>query len=251
MTLRASGTSSVDPAEIGRFAAQAERWWDAEGPFRELHRMTPLRMGWLRDQFCAAFGRDAAAPLPLRGLRVLDAGCGGGLLAEPLARLGARVTGVDAAPEALEVARRHARQGGLALRYEEGTAESLAAAGERFDAVTALEIVEHVADLESFLDALANLVKPGGMVALSTLNRTWRSYLLGVVAAEYVLGWVPPGTHDWNRFVRPSELVRGLETRGFRATDLAGMVFSPLRGCFVLSRDRLGVNYLLAARKEG
>lgn len=245
---------SVSVAEVEKFSAQSGDWWNPEGAFKPLHKVNPLRARYIRDQVCARFGREAEAQSltqggALRGLRVLDLGCGGGILSEPLARMGADVVGADASEEAIEAARAHADEMGLEIDYRAATAEALAEEGASFDVVTAMEIVEHVADLGAFLGAAARLVKPGGLLILSTLNRTMKSYLLAVVGAEYALGWVPRGTHDWNMFVRPSELVARVEKAGLKPLDLTGMAFNPLRGAFELRRGAMGVNYFLTAGK--
>ena len=246
---------SVDPAEIERFAALAERWWDRHGAFRALHALNPVRIAYVRDALVAdapACARaDAAAALkPLAGLRLLDVGCGGGLMAEPLCRLGADVVAIDAAEPNVRAARHHAEEQGLAIDYRHATAEALAAAGERFDAVLALEIVEHVADLDAFADACASLVKPGGTLIVATLNRTLAAYALAIVAAEQVLGWLPAGSHDWSRFVRPAEMVRLLRRQGLSVADMRGMVYNPLAGGWTTSPN-LAVNYIVHARKPG
>ena len=242
--------ASVDPDEVARFAALAERWWDSHGAFRPLHALNPVRIGYLRDRLCAALGRDPKAPHPLTGLRLLDVGCGGGLIAEPMARLGAAVVGIDAAAENIAVAKLHAAQSELAIDYRHGAPEALAAGGERFDAVLALEVVEHVADLRGFLGACAALLEPGGAICLATLNRTAAAYLLGVVAAERVLRWLPAGTHQWDKFVRPAELVRLLRDEGVTMQDLSGVFYDPLRDRWVLGRN-LQVNYLAFGVKRG
>ena len=245
---------SVDPEEIERFAALAERWWDRHGAFRALHALNPVRIAYVRDALVADAPPDARAdtsPLkPLAGLRILDVGCGGGLMAEPLCRLGANVVAIDAAEANVRAARHHAEEQGLAIDYRYATAEALAADGERFDAVLALEIVEHVADLDVFADACASLVKPGGTLVVATLNRTLAAYALAIVAAERILGWLPAGTHDWSRFVRPAEMVRLLRRHGLSVADMRGMVYSPLAGGWT-SSPNLAVNYIVHARKPG
>ncbi len=238
--------STADPQEIEKFSALAEDWWDPDGQFAPLHRLNPVRLTYVRDRLAAQFGRDPLQPRPLEGLSLLDIGCGGGLLSEPLTRLGARVTGLDASATSVEVAKRHAAQSGLEIVYRQGTAEDLAAAGERFDAVVSLEVVEHVADLETFLGAAVTLTRPGGALVLATLNRTPKSFLLAIVGAEYLLRWLPRGTHDWRRFVRPSELAAGLRRHGAAVTDMIGVAYNPLSDDWRLSRD-LEVNYMLAA----
>jgi 2-polyprenyl-6-hydroxyphenyl methylase/3-demethylubiquinone-9 3-methyltransferase len=238
--------ATADRHDIDRFAAQAASWWDPRGSFRPLHQINPARIDFIRGELLAHFRRDARSLSPFAGLRLADIGCGGGLIAEPMARLGFAVTGIDAAAEAVAVAREHARAGGLAIDYRAAEVESLAASGERFDAVLALEIVEHVADRDRFLAALGRLARPGGMVIGATLNRTARSFALAVVGAEYVLGWVPRGTHDWNRFVRPSEFVLGLRRAGVAATRLAGLSYDWRSGDWGITDD-LSVNYMLVA----
>ena len=239
----------ADPAELERFADLAEHWWDASGPLAPLHKLNPVRLGYIRDRICARAGRDPLGEHPLAGLAALDVGCGGGLLCEPLARLGATVTGIDPAPASIEAAVRHARASGLAIDYRVAAAQQILAEGRRFDLVCAMEVVEHVADQERFLRTCAALVRPGGGLVLATLNRTFRAFALGIVAAEYVLGWLPRGTHTWSRFVRPSEAARALRRAGLRIDDLTGVVYDPLRDRFRLSRDP-AVNYMLFATRD-
>jgi 2-polyprenyl-6-hydroxyphenyl methylase/3-demethylubiquinone-9 3-methyltransferase len=236
--------SAADTAELQRFAAFAERWWDETGPLAPLHRLNPVRVAYARDRICAQLGRDPLAEQPLAGLCALDVGCGGGLLCEPLARLGATVTGIDPTRASIEAASRHARAAGLAIDYRVATAAELVAGRRQFDLVCAMEVVEHVADQEGFLHACAALVRPGGGLVLATLNRTFRAFALGIVAAEYVLGWLPRGTHRWQRFVRPSEAARALRRAGLHVQDLTGVIYDPLRDRFALSRDP-AVNYML------
>ena len=240
---------SAAPDEVARFAAQAESWWDPDGPFKPLHRLNPTRIAFVRDHIAVHFGRDPLGDRPLRDLDLLDVGCGGGLLTEPMSRLGARVVGIDAAAENIVVAGHHARQGGLSVAYRDALPEDLAAEGLHFDVVLNMEVVEHVADLGQFLGACSALVRPGGVMALSTLNRTVKSLALAKVAAEYVLRWVPRGTHDWRKFVRPSELTRGLHDHGMRVSDLKGMTYGPVSRAWRLSGD-LSVNYLAFAVKD-
>lgn len=239
----------MDAAEVARFAALAETWWDPEGPMRPLHVMAPTRIGLVRDRAAAAFARDPAQDRPFAGLSLLDIGCGGGLMAEPMVRLGFAVTAIDAAEKNIAVARRHAGQMGLAIDYRAVPVEAIAAAGSQFDVVLALEIVEHVADLDAFLAAAVAALKPGGLMVLSTLNRTARAFALAIVGVEYVLGWLPRGTHDWRKFVQPSELAAGLRRAGARVTELAGMSYSPFAGRWSITRD-LGVNYFAVARRS-
>jgi len=240
--------SSIDPDEIARFEAMAAEWWDPHGKFRPLHKFNPVRLAWIRDRLLARFGRDGASPRPLEGLRILDIGCGGGLVSEPMARLGAEVVGVDASHRNVEVARIHAAQGGLAIDYRQGTAEDLLAAGERFDAVLSLEVVEHVADPAAFLGACAGLVSPGGALFVATINRTPQAFALAIVGAEYVLRWLPRGTHSWSKFVRPSEVAAALRPTGLELREFAGMSYNPLRDAWSAGRD-LGVNYIAYATR--
>jgi 2-polyprenyl-6-hydroxyphenyl methylase/3-demethylubiquinone-9 3-methyltransferase len=237
---------TVDRHDIDRFAAQASSWWDPRGSFRPLHQINPVRLDVIRRELLAHFRRDDRSLSPFAGLRFADIGCGGGLIAEPMARLGVAVTGIDADSEAIGVARAHAMASGLAIDYRVADVEMLAGAGERFDAVLALEIVEHVADRDRFLAALAQLVKPGGIFVGATLNRTARAFALAIVGAEYVLRWLPPGTHDWSRFVRPSEFSLPLRRAGLATTRLVGMSYD-LRSREWRVSDDLSVNYMLVA----
>jgi 2-polyprenyl-6-hydroxyphenyl methylase / 3-demethylubiquinone-9 3-methyltransferase len=237
---------TVDPEEIDRFAAQGADWWDPSGSFRPLHRINPVRIDLIRRQLLAHFRRDARSLSPFTGLSLADIGCGGGLVAEPMTRLGFRVTGLDAGAEAIATARAHAEASGLAIDYRVADIDRLAGAGERFDVVLALEILEHVADRGAFFAALAGLVKPGGAFIGATLNRTARSFALAIIGAEYVLGWLPRGTHEWRRFVRPSEFVLGLRRAGLATTRLAGLSYDWQRGGWRESGD-VSVNYMLVA----
>jgi 2-polyprenyl-6-hydroxyphenyl methylase/3-demethylubiquinone-9 3-methyltransferase len=238
-------TGTAVETEIRKFGALASRWWDSDGPMKPLHRMNPLRTGWIARRIAAAQGR---AGTDLAGLTLLDVGCGAGLASEAFARMGAILTGLDAAGEALEAAREHAAAGGLDITYRDGMPEALAAECACFDAVVALEVIEHVEDRDAFCAALAGLVKPGGQVFLSTLNRTARSFLMAKVGAEYVLRLLPVGTHDWRMFVTPGELGALLRQADLSVTDIAGMSMDPLTGRWRESRD-LGVNYLVEARR--
>ena len=238
--------TTVDPEEIARFAARAEAWWDPEGSFRPLHRLNPARLGFIREQLVAHFDRNAAALRPFEGLSLLDIGCGGGLIAEPMSRLGFAVTGIDADKEAVAVARAHAEATGLSIDYRTATAESFAGMDQRFDVVLALETIEHVADRAAFLGCIGALATSGGAFIGATLNRTARSFALAIVGAEYLFGWLPRGTHDWRKFVRPSEFVLGLRRNGFQPTQLAGISYDPARGTWALSSD-LSVNYMVMA----
>ncbi len=244
----AAGTADRD--EVRRFDRQAAQWWDPNGEFRALHQMNPLRIGYIRDRVCRHRGRDADLRRALAGLDIADIGCGGGLLSEPLASLGARVTGIDASRDGIAVARAHARQRGLAIDYREMTAEALAGEGARFDVVVASEIVEHVARRGQFMAALAELLRPNGALIMSTINRTLKSYALAIVAAERVLQLVAPGTHEWRKFIRPSELARELRDQGLRVEHVAGMLYEPWAGRWRVSDRDLEVNYILFAAKE-
>lgn len=237
---------TLDYDELEKFGDLGEAWWDPEGPMRPLHLLQPTRMAWIREQAVRHFGRDPKARRPLEGLRALDVGCGGGLSCEPLARLGARVVGIDPIRRNIEVAREHARGAGLSIDYRIATVEDLYVRHETFDLVLALEVVEHVPDPAEFLGEVAGLVAPGGMLILSTLSRTLRALLLGVLAAEFLLGWLPPGTHDWRRFLKPSEVAAMLRAHGLLAIATTGLVYDPAHERFERSRD-LSVNYMLAA----
>jgi 2-polyprenyl-6-hydroxyphenyl methylase / 3-demethylubiquinone-9 3-methyltransferase len=243
-----NAAASLDAAEIARFEAIGEDWWNPEGSMRALHRINPLRIGWLRDLMSGHFNLAADAPAPLAGLAVLDIGCGAGLLAEPLSRLGAQVVGVDPAPGNIDVARRHAEETGARLTYRAATLERLALEPQRFDAVLAMEVVEHVHDMPGFIANACSLVKPGGLVAASTLNRTFKSFALAIIGAEYVLGWLPKGTHHWEQFVTPEELGAALRAAGFKASRRSGMIYDPIRDGWHLSRD-MSVNYMIAATR--
>ncbi|EWY40969.1 3-demethylubiquinone-9 3-methyltransferase [Skermanella stibiiresistens SB22] len=242
---------TVDAGEIARFSAIAAEWWDPRGKFKPLHKYNPIRIAYIRDAVCARFGRDPNGPLPLKGLRFVDIGCGGGLLAEPLARLGAEMVGIDAAGRNVAVAALHAEQSGVDVDYRHTTAEDLAASGERFDVVLALEVVEHVAHVPLFLQSLTTLMnpgsEPGAMLFLATINRTPKAFALAIVGAEYVLRWLPRGTHDWRKFLKPSELAAGFRPHGVTVRDITGVVYNPLRDEFSLNRRDLDTNYMLWA----
>ncbi|KZD12652.1 bifunctional 2-polyprenyl-6-hydroxyphenol methylase/3-demethylubiquinol 3-O-methyltransferase UbiG [Oceanibaculum pacificum] len=240
--------TTVDPQEIAQFAAIADAWWDPDGAFRPLHRLNPVRLRYIRDRLCAHFWLDAQAPKPLAGLRLIDIGCGGGLLCEPLTRMGATVTGIDAAAEGIAAAKAHAEEAGLAIDYRAVAAETLVAAGETFDAVISMEVLEHVSDVSAFLAACRDLTRPGGAMALSTLNRTPKSYLMAIVGAEYVLRWLPRGTHNWKKFIRPSELAALLRRQGLELVDLTGIEYSPLTDRFSAG-PKLEVNYMAFAAR--
>lgn len=241
-----NASSTIDPTEVARFERIAETWWDPKGPMKVLHRFNPVRLAYIRDEACRRFGRDPRSARSLEGLSILDVGCGGGVLSEPLARLGARVTGLDPAPTNISVARLHAERAGLTVDYRNETVESVVAKGETFDIVLAMEVVEHVADVQAFVNACAKAVKPGGCLAMATLNRTAKSFAFAIVGAEYLLGWLPKGTHEWEKFVRPDELHTALHVAGLIVSDETGVAYNPLTGTWSLSRD-MGVNYMLLA----
>lgn len=250
MTKTASrGSPSVDPAEVAKFSAMAAEWWDPNGKFRPLHRFNPVRLGFLRDTAVRHWKRDARALKPFGGLKLLDIGCGGGLLSEPLARMGFDVLGADASEENVKMAAAHAAGAPLKLRYRAGSAEALAEEGARFDFVIAMEVAEHVADVGVFIEACATLVSPGGLLVVATINRTLKSLALAKIGAEYVLRWLPVGTHDWDRFITPAELQRHLEAAGLSVLDIQGVRFDPLRWDWQLARDT-EVNYMMAACRE-
>ena len=242
---------TVDPVEVERFSRIADEWWDPTGKFAPLHRLNPVRIGYIRDRVAAHWQRDALNGEPLKGLSLLDIGCGGGLLSEPMTRLGASVTGVDASVRNIATASVHAARQDLAIDYREGTAEALAESGAQFDVVLALEIVEHVADVDLFLRSCGRMVKPGGLLFLSTLNRTAKAWVLAIAGAEYVLGWLPRGTHDWKKFLKPSEVTRGLRAGGIEPQEIVGVVYAPLSRKWSLNRNDLDVNYMLYGTAGG
>ncbi|MBV9516904.1 MAG: bifunctional 2-polyprenyl-6-hydroxyphenol methylase/3-demethylubiquinol 3-O-methyltransferase UbiG [Hyphomicrobiales bacterium] len=249
---------SIDPTEVERFDRLASTWWDQEGPMRALHAMNPVRLSWIRREASSHFGLDPSARRLFAGQTVLDIGCGGGILCEPLARLGAKVTGIDPASENIEVAKAHyakayyakahGAHSGLAIDYRNATVEDLAEKNESFDIALAMEVVEHVADISAFMAACERVLKPGGILLMSTLNRTLRSFALAIVGAEYVLGWLPRGTHDWEKFLTPDELASKARRAGLAPGKAEGLFFDPLRWQWRLSRDT-AVNYVLSARK--
>lgn len=242
--------STIDPAEVAKFEAMAAEWWDPTGKFRPLHQMNPCRLDYITAQIAAEFDRDLKTPEPFAGLRLLDIGCGGGLLSEPMARLGATVVGADAAPRNIPVAQLHAEQSGLVIDYRNTTAEELAAAGERFDVVLNMEVVEHVADPQAYLTACQTLLKPGGLMICSTLNRNPKSFLMAIVGAEHIMRWLPKGTHDWKKFITPDELYELIRKAGLQPVDRKGMVFNPVSWGWSLSPRDLTVNYVTASVKR-
>ncbi|MEN3951049.1 bifunctional 2-polyprenyl-6-hydroxyphenol methylase/3-demethylubiquinol 3-O-methyltransferase UbiG [Iodidimonas sp. SYSU 1G8] len=241
-------TTSIDAEEVARFEAMADLWWDPTGPFKPLHRFNPVRLEFVRDTALAHWGRTGGSLRPLSGLSAVDIGCGGGLISEPLARMGASVTGIDPSEKNIGTARLHASQTGTQIDYRAMTAEDLAASGARFDIVLNLEVVEHVADVDGFLAASGMLLKPGGLMICATLNRTIKSLAMAKIGAEYILRWLPRGTHDWRKFLTPSELVGSLRRAGLSVTALQGVTYAPLRDSWSLSRDT-DVNYMVVAVK--
>ena len=240
---------TVEASEIAKFEAMAAEWWDPNGKFKPLHMLNPCRLDYIIDQICAEFRRDRMSALPFEGLRVLDIGCGGGLLCEPMARLGAEVVGVDAAPRNIPIAEAHARQSGLTIDYRAGTAEELVAEGEVFDIVLNMEVVEHVVDPLAYLTACQQLLKIGGLMVCSTINRNPKSYVFAIFGAEYVMRWLPKGTHQWSKFITPNELYDLIRNSGLSPVDKTGFVFNPLTWQWKLSDRDLSVNYVTASVK--
>ena len=239
-------TSSVDTAEVAKFEAMAAEWWDPEGKFKPLHMMNPVRLDYITRQIAAEFGRDLKAARPFEGLRLLDIGCGGGLLSEPMARLGAEVVGADAAERNIPVARVHAEAQDLPIDYRHTTAEALVAGGESFDVVLAMEIVEHVADPAAFVATCHALLSPGGLMIASTINRNAKSFMAAIVGAEWVMRWLPKGTHDWAKFITPEELTGMIARAGLDPVDRKGFVFNPVSWQWSISDRDLSVNYVAA-----
>lgn len=246
--VRARPAGSVDPGEIEKFSALADEWWDTAGRFRPLHKLNPVRLAYIRQRALAHFSRNEVLLRPFDGLSLLDIGCGGGLLSEPLARLGFAVTGADPSQANISSATQHARGAGLAIDYHCTTAEELAASGNRFDVIVGMEVVEHVADIDAFLGSCAALVRPGGLLFLATINKTIKSLALAKLVAEYVLGWIPAGTHDWAKFVPPARLRAALTGSDFAVLDTQGIAFNPIGWDWRLSTDT-NVNYMLAAAR--
>jgi 2-polyprenyl-6-hydroxyphenyl methylase/3-demethylubiquinone-9 3-methyltransferase len=248
MTSDQNHSPTVDAAEVARFSALAATWWDTRGKMAALHKLNPVRLAYIRDAACQQFGRDPKRVGCLAGLRILDIGCGGGILSEPLARLGASVLGADPSTTNIEVAKLHAAQSGLAIDYRATTAEALSEASERFDVVLAMEVVEHVADVDLFVRKCADMVKPGGLMVAATLNRTIKSFALAIVGAEYILRWLPIGTHQWDKFITPAELETTLEEAELRVIGETGVVYVPFADRWRLSDDS-DVNYMMVADK--
>lgn len=245
---KSDNNATIDQAEIEHFAKDSSQWWDENGPFKPLHRLNPTRMSYIKQQICDHYEREYDSLNALEGLNILDIGCGGGLVSESLARMGATVTGVDADTNAIETARAHAEETGLEITYK---AEDAANIDQRFDVVCALEIVEHVTDPDSFIRLCKDKLKPEGLLIMSTLNRTPKSYALGIIAAEYILRWVPRGTHTWSKFLKPSEITRYARQYNLTPHNVTGLIFNPVKNSFELSKTDLDVNYLIALRNQG
>jgi 2-polyprenyl-6-hydroxyphenyl methylase/3-demethylubiquinone-9 3-methyltransferase len=249
MDRQATSAGTIDEAEVARFSRISGQWWDPRGPMAALHKFNPARLAYIRDRAAAHFGRDPKRLDSLAGLRLLDIGCGGGILAEPLTRLGAAVVGADPSDSNIAVAQHHAAQSGLAIDYRNTSAEALAAAGERFDAVLAMEVVEHVADVDLFIEIAAEMVRPGGLLFVATLNRTVKSFVLAIVGAEYILRWLPRGTHQWDKFITPNELEIAVAQSGMQITQETGVIYNLLADRWQLSSD-MDVNYMVVAEKS-
>ncbi len=239
-------TSTIDSEDVAKFSAQADGWWDETGSFKPLHDITPIRIGYITDQINRhiTVKKDG-----LKGLSIIDIGCGGGLAAEPLARLGADVTGIDASEKNIEIAKAHAMASGLSINYQHSTAEDLAAKDTQYDVVLALEIIEHVANVDLFLKSLSDLCKPDGLIIITTLNRTMKSFALAIIGAEYIMRWLPVGTHNWKQFLRPSEIALPMEQHSCIQRDATGMTYNPIKRDWKLNQNDLDVNYLMTFQK--
>ncbi|MCR9058625.1 MAG: bifunctional 2-polyprenyl-6-hydroxyphenol methylase/3-demethylubiquinol 3-O-methyltransferase UbiG [Rhodobacteraceae bacterium] len=249
MTGKAHQTAgTIDEDEVARFSAMASEWWDPTGKFKPLHKFNPVRLAYIKQEVCKKFGRDPKASDAFKGLRFLDIGCGGGLLSEPMARLGAEVVGADPSETNIKIATLHMRESGLKIDYRAETAEDLAAAGETFDVVLNMEVVEHVADVPLFLESTGNMVRPGGLMFVATINRTLKAYALAIVGAEYVLRWLPKGTHSYEKLVKPSEIEGPLNAAGLRIIGRSGVSYNPVTDTWARSRD-MDVNYMLLSEK--
>lgn len=246
--MSADARTTIDQTEVDRFSAMAAEWWDPTGKFKPLHKINPVRLAYIRDMVCAHYGRDPKSHRPLEGLRVLDIGCGGGLLSEPVARMGASVLGADASEKNIKIAMTHSAQSGVEVDYRAVTAEALAAQGETFDIVLNMEVVEHVADVEFFLSTCASMVRPGGLMLVSTINRTMKAAALAIFGAEYVLRWLPRGTHQYEKLVRPEEIEGPLAMSGMGVVEMKGVFFNPLQNQWNLSSD-IDVNYMVLASR--
>jgi 2-polyprenyl-6-hydroxyphenyl methylase/3-demethylubiquinone-9 3-methyltransferase len=245
-----STVNTIDPSEVAKFEAMATEWWDVDGKFKPLHMLNPTRLDYLVDQIAAEFARDLSVNEPFKGLRILDIGCGGGLLSEPMARLGATVVGADAAAGNIPVAQIHAEKSGLNIDYRHTTAEDIAASGEQFDVVLNMEVVEHVADPQGFLTACKDLLKDNGLLLCSTINRNPKSYLVAIIGAEHVMRWLPKGTHEWDKFITPDELYALIRGAGLTPVDRKGFVFNPFKWSWSISARDLSVNYVTASVKS-
>lgn len=243
-----SRPNTVDIDEVARFSALADKWWDTSGPMAPLHKLNPLRLGWIKDQVSAAFERDRKDPSAYSGLRFLDVGCGAGIVAEPIRRLDAELVAIDPSQENIEAARLHAVESGLSIDYRATTAETLAETGETFDVITALEVVEHVTDVPAFIDSCASMVNPGGILIVSTINRTAKAFALAIVGAEYVLRWLPRGTHSYDKLVTPSELTSAFDASGLTVAGKTGVMYVPFADYWRLTTD-MDVNYMISAKR--
>lgn len=241
---------TIDDQEIENFSRIADEWWDPNGNFKPLHQLNPTRISYIKEQVCKHLEKDVTSITALTDVSILDVGCGGGLVCEPLTRLGANMTGLDASEKNIQIAKAHAEKSKLAIDYKHGSVEDLSQEQQKYDVVLALEIIEHVADVELFIQSCLDCLKPGGLIIFSTLNRTVKSYALGIVAAEYILRWLPQGTHNWKKFIKPSELVHHLQPLNANAIDTCGLVYNPLTQEFSLKNNDLDVNYFLTAVKQ-
>ena len=246
--MSAGNISTIDPKDVAKFSAIADEWWDPEGKFKPLHQFNPIRLQFIRDRLCDHFDRDPLSMQPLKGLRVLDVGCGGGLIAEPLARMGAKVTGIDASEKNTITAQVHAAESGLNIDYKATTVEELAAVGDIFDAIISLEVVEHVANFELFIKGCADLMGVNSAILIATLNRTPKSFAFGIVGAEYIMRWLPRGTHNWRKFIRPSELTSALRRNRVVTEEIAGLSFNPFTNKWRVNND-VSVNYVIFGKK--
>jgi 2-polyprenyl-6-hydroxyphenyl methylase/3-demethylubiquinone-9 3-methyltransferase len=245
-----SRINTIDPKEVAKFEAMATEWWDTNGKFKPLHMLNPTRLDYIVEQIAAEFARDLSVKNPFKGLHILDIGCGGGLLSEPMARLGATVVGADAAERNIPVAQIHAEQSGLKIDYRHTSAESIVQTGETFDVILNMEVVEHVADPLGFLTACKDLLKSNGLMLCSTINRNPKSYLMAIIGAEHIMRWLPKGTHEWDKFITPGELFELIESAGLNPVDRKGFVFNPFKWSWSISDKDLSVNYVTASVKS-
>jgi len=245
-----SRINTIDPKEVAKFEAMATEWWDTDGKFKPLHMLNPTRLDYIVEQIAAEFTRNLSIKNPFKDLRILDIGCGGGLLSEPMARLGATVVGADAAERNIPVAQIHAEQSGLKIDYRHTSAEAIVQTGETFDVILNMEVVEHVADPLGFLTACKNLLKPNGLMLCSTINRNPKSYLMAIIGAEHIMRWLPKGTHEWDKFITPDELFELIKSAGLNPVDRKGFVFNPFKWSWSISDKNLSVNYVTASIKS-